>query len=121
MGQAITEAEVKAVEEEQEEQLAQAAKYVLQAKEAARDGDIGIAKQLYEDALAVYRELNIWDERMEAVYDAMDALTQGSGQNPGEVQGGSQNGAQQNAAQNAGDGQQSTAQDAGGQDTQAKG
>lgn len=121
LGQAITEAEVKAVEEEQEEQLAQAAKYVLQAKEAARDGDIGIAKQLYEDALAVYRELNIWDERMEAVYDAMDALTQGSGQNPGEVQGGSQNGAQQNAAQNAGDGQQSTAQDAGGQDTQAKG
>ncbi len=121
LGQAITEAEVKAVEEEQEEQLAQAAKYVLQAKEAARGGDIGIAKQLYEDALAVYRELNIWDERMEAVYDAMDALTQGSGQNPGEVQGGSQNGAQQNAAQNAGDGQQSTAQDAGGQDTQAKG
>ncbi len=121
LGQAITEAEVKAVEEAQEEQLAQAAKYVLQAKEAARDGDIGIAKQLYEDALAVYRELNIWDERMEAVYDAMDALTQGSGQNPGEVQGGSQNGAQQNAAQNAGDGQQSTAQDAGGQDTQAKG
>lgn len=121
LGQAITEAEVKAVEEAQEEQLAQAAKYVLQAKEAARGGDIGIAKQLYEDALAVYRELNIWDERMEAVYDAMDALTQGSGQNPGEVQGGSQNGAQQNAAQNAGDGQQSTAQDAGGQDTQAKG
>uniref|UniRef100_N2A4P2 Tetratricopeptide repeat protein n=1 Tax=Eubacterium plexicaudatum ASF492 TaxID=1235802 RepID=N2A4P2_9FIRM len=121
LGQAITEAEVKAVEEAQEEQLAQAAKYVLQAKEAARGGDIGIAKQLYEDALAVYRELNIWDERMEAVYDAMDALTQGSGQNPGEVQGGSQNGAQQNAAQNAGDGQQSTAQDAGDQDTQAKG
>lgn len=123
LGQAITEAEVKAVEEAQEEQLAQAAKYVLQAKEAARGGDIGIAKQLYEDALAVYRELNIWDERMEAVYDAMDALTQGSGQNPGEVQaqGGSQNGAQQNADQNAGDGQQSTAQDAGGEDTQAKG
>lgn len=123
LGQAITEAEVKAVEEAQEEQLAQAAKYVLQAKEAARGGDIGIAKQLYEDALAVYRELNIWDERMEAVYDAMDALTQGSGQNPGEVQaqGGSQNGAQQNTDQNAGDGQQSTAQDAGGQDTQAKG
>ena len=80
LGQAITEAEVKAVEEKQEERLTQAAKYMVQAKEAARGGDTAKARRLYEDALAVYRELNIWDERMEAVYDAIDELSQDSGQ-----------------------------------------
>lgn len=80
LGQAITEAEVKAAEDAQEERLAQAAKYALQAKEAARGGDPAKARKLYEDALAVYRELNIWDERMEAVYDAIDELSQGSSQ-----------------------------------------
>ena len=80
LGQAITEAEVKAVEEKQEERLTQAAKYMVQAKEAARGGDTAKARRLYEDALAVYRELNIWDERMEAVYDAIDELSRDSGQ-----------------------------------------
>ena len=33
--------------------------------------------------MAVYQELNIWDERAEAVYDAMDELKQGNTQEPG--------------------------------------
>ncbi len=133
LGQAITEAEVKAVEEAQEERLTQAAKYVLQAKEAARGGDTAKAKGLYEDALAVYQELNIWDERMEAVYAAMDELTQGAGavQAPDAGQSqtsAAQNAAQgqtsaaQNAAQESDAGQQGTDQKSGNaQDTQAKG
>lgn len=133
LGQAITEAEVKAVEEVQEERLTQAAKYVLQAKEAARGGDTAKAKGLYEDALAVYQELNIWDERMEAVYAAMDELTQGAGavQAPDAGQSqtsAAQNAAQgqtsaaQNAAQESDAGQQGTDQKSGNaQDTQAKG
>ena len=88
LGQAITEAEVKAVEEAKEERLSQAAKYALQAKEAGRSGDLPKARELYEDALAVYRELDIWDERVEAVYDAIDELEQGSTtENPASAQG----------------------------------
>lgn len=133
LGQAITEAEVKALEEAQEERLTQAAKYVLQAKEAARGGDTAKAKGLYEDALVVYQELNIWDERMEAVYAAMDELTQGAGavQAPDAGQSqtsAAQNAAQgqtsaaQNAAQESDAGQQGTDQKSGNaQDTQAKG
>lgn len=78
LGQAITEAEVKAAEEATEERLTQASKYALQAKEAGRSGDMQKARELYEDALAVYRELDIWDERVDAVYDAIDELEQGS-------------------------------------------
>ncbi len=72
--QTITEAEVKASEQAREERIAQAAKYALQAKETARSGDIQAARELYEKALAIYQEQNIWDERTEAVYDAIDAL-----------------------------------------------
>ena len=82
LGQAITEAEVKAAELAKEERLSQAAKYALQAKEAGRGGDLPKARELYEDALAVYRELDIWDERVEAVYDAIDELEQGSAEQP---------------------------------------
>ncbi len=74
--QAITEAEVKAAEEAKEERIAQAARYAIQAKEAARGGDRQTARELYEKALAVYQEQNIWDERTQAVYDAMDGLEQ---------------------------------------------
>lgn len=80
LGQAITEAEVKAVEEAKEERLAQAAKYAIQAKEAARAGEIAKARELYDDALAIYRELNIWDERAEDIYDAIDELEHGGSQ-----------------------------------------
>ena len=127
LGQAITEAEIKAEEEAQEERLAQASKYALQAKEAARGGDTAKAKELYEDALAVYRELNIWDERMEAIYAEMNELTQGTAaQNPGTAQGqdtvSGQDSGQQNAGQDAGGEQQSTAQEAENADgTQAQG
>lgn len=122
LGQAITEAEVKAVEEAQEERLTQAAKYVLQAKEAARGGDTVKAKGLYEDALAVYQELNIWDERMEAVYAAMDELTQGTGAVQAPDTGRGQTSAAQNAGQESDIGQQSTDQESDNtQDTQAKG
>lgn len=127
LGQAITEAEVKAAEEAQEERLAQASKYALQAKEAARGGDTAKAKGLYEDALAVYRELNIWDERMEAIYAAMDELIQGTAaQNPGTVQGqdtvSGQAAGQQSAGQDPGGGQQSAAQEQkNAQRTQAQG
>lgn len=86
LGGAITEAEAKAAEQAREERLAQASQYALQAKEAARSGDTGKAKELYEDALAVYQELNIWDERAEAVYDAMDELKQKDTQEPGNMQ-----------------------------------
>ncbi len=127
LGQAITEAEIKAEEEAQEERLAQASKYALQAKEAARGGDTAKAKELYEDALAVYRELNIWDERMEAIYTEMGELTQGTAaQNPGTAQGqdtvSGQDSGQQNAGQDTGGGQQSAAQEAENADgTQAQG
>lgn len=122
LGQAITDAEVKAVEEAQEERLTQAAKYVLQAKEAARGGDTVKAKGLYEDALAVYQELNIWDERMEAVYAAMDELTQGTGAVQAPDTGQGQTSAAQNAGQESDIGQQSTDQESDNtQDTQAKG
>ena len=122
LGQAITEAEVKAVEEAQEERLTQAAKYVLQAKEAARGGDTVKAKGLYEEALAVYQELNIWDERMEAVYAAMDELTQGTGAVQAPDTGQGQTSAAQNAGQESDIGQQSTDQESDNtQDTQAKG
>ena len=72
--QAITEAEVKADEEAKEARTAQAAQYAIQAKEAARGGDKQTARELYEKALSVYQEQNIWDERTQAVYDAMDEL-----------------------------------------------
>ena len=74
LGQAIIEAEVKAEEEAKEEQLTKAAKYILQAKEAAKDNKTEKAIKLYEKALNIYQELNIWDERAEAVYDAIAEL-----------------------------------------------
>ena len=74
LGQAIIEAEVKAEEEAEQEQLTQAAKYILQAKEAAKDKKTKKAISLYEQALSIYQELNIWDERAEAVYDAIAEL-----------------------------------------------
>lgn len=76
LGQAITEAEAKAAEEAKEGRLAEASRYTLQAKEASRGGDFEKAKGLYENALAIYQELNIWDERAEAVYQAIDELGQ---------------------------------------------
>lgn len=108
LGQAITEAEVKAVEEAQEERLVQAAKYAIQAKEAARSGDTAKARELYEDALAVYREMNIWDERAEAVYDAIDELEQQGTQ-------------EQEVQQNDGQGQNAVQEPGAGQDEEAKG
>ena len=80
LGQAIIEAEVKAEEEAEEEQLTQAAKYILQAKEAAKDNKTEKAIKLYEKALKIYQELNIWDERAEAVYDAIAELEKGAGE-----------------------------------------
>lgn len=81
LGQAITEAEAKAKEAAIEERTAQAAQYAIQAKEAVRSGDRTAARALYEKALAIYQELNIWDERIEAVYDAIDELEHGTAQN----------------------------------------
>lgn len=118
LGQAITEAEVKAIEEAQEEKLTQAAKYALEAKEAARSGDTAKARELYEDALDVYRDLNIWDERAEAVYDALDEMSQVAlpdgtqGQDTGQ-QGIPEDAGQQGTPEDAG--QQGTPEDAGQQ------
>lgn len=85
LGQAITEAEVKAKEEARSERLAKAAQYAIQAKEAARSGDKNTAAALYKKALEIYQELNIWDEKTEAVYDAIDELENG-GQASGQGQ-----------------------------------
>lgn len=74
LGQAITEAEAKAAETAIEEQLTQASKYILQGKEAAKNGEKQKAKEFYDAALAVYQKLDIWDERTQAVYDAIDEL-----------------------------------------------
>ena len=82
--QAITEAEVKAAEQAKEDRIAQAAMYALQAKETARSKDTKTARQLYDKALAIYKEQNIWDERTEAVYNEIDALENGSAQQPAE-------------------------------------
>lgn len=80
LGQAITEAEVKAGEEALEERISQASRYTLQAKEATKNGDTEEALEFYEEALAVYKELNIWDERTEAIYDAISGLGNPQGQ-----------------------------------------
>ncbi|MDE7312402.1 MAG: hypothetical protein K2N87_12415 [Eubacterium sp.] len=94
LGQAITEAEVKAKEEARETRIAQAAQYAIQAKEAARGGDSNTALALYQKALAIYQELNIWDEKTEAVYDAIDELENGTRQNPDDAQADGQSKAQ---------------------------
>lgn len=74
LGQAITEAKAKEKEEAEQKKLALASKYILQAKEAARDGKKDKAVQFYEKALDVYKEMDIWDERPEAVYEALEEL-----------------------------------------------
>ncbi|MCI9079886.1 MAG: tetratricopeptide repeat protein, partial [Lachnospiraceae bacterium] len=74
LGQAITEAKAKAEEEAEQKKLTLASKYILQAKEASRTGKKDKAIQLYEKALKVYKEMDIWDERPEAVYEALEEL-----------------------------------------------
>lgn len=74
LGQAITEAEAKALEDAEQERLKLASKYILQAREAIRDDDKKKAVKFYEKALDIYKELDIWDERTEEVYDALDEL-----------------------------------------------
>lgn len=74
LGQAITEAEAKAIEDAEQERLKLASKYILQAREAIRDDDKKKAVKFYEKALDIYKELDIWDERTEEVYDALDEL-----------------------------------------------
>ncbi len=94
LGQAITEAEVKAKEVAKEERASQAAQYAIQAKEAARGGDRKTAQTLYEKALAIYQELNIWDEKTEALYDALDELKNETQPNQDNVQNSEQGEAQ---------------------------
>lgn len=79
LGQAITEAEAKAIEDAEQERLKLASKYILQAREAIRDDDKKKAVKFYEKALDIYKELDIWDERTEEVYDALDELENGEG------------------------------------------
>ena len=74
LGQAITEAKAKEEEEAEQKKLVLASKYILQAKEAARNGKKDKAVQYYEKALEVYKEMDIWDERPEAVYEALEEL-----------------------------------------------
>lgn len=74
LGQAITEAKAKEEEEAEQKKLALASKYILQAKEAARNGKKDKAVQYYEKVLDVYKEMDIWDERPEAVYEALEEL-----------------------------------------------
>lgn len=76
LGQAILEAEAKAKEDALNEQVAEAAKYSIQAKEAGKKGDREKAVKLYRKALKIYKELDIWDERAEEIYEAIDALEQ---------------------------------------------
>jgi len=73
LGQAILEAEAKAKEDALNEKLAEAAKYSIQAREAGKKEK---AVKLYRRALKVYKELDIWDERVEEIYEAIDALEQ---------------------------------------------
>ena len=75
--QAITEAKAKEEEDAEQKKLALASKYILQAKEAARNGKKDKAVQYYEKALDVYKEMDIWDERPEAVYEALEELGTG--------------------------------------------
>ena len=79
LGQAIIEAEAKALEDAEQERLKLASKYILQAREAIRDDDKKKAVKFYEKALDIYKELDIWDERTEEVYDALDELENGEG------------------------------------------
>lgn len=76
LGQAIVEAEAKAKEDALNEKLKEAAKYSIQAKEAGKKGDRDKAVRLYRKALKIYKELDIWDERAEEIYEAIDALEQ---------------------------------------------
>lgn len=76
LGQAIVEAEAKAKEDALNEKLAEAVKYSIQAKEAGKKGKTENAVKLYRKALKIYKELDIWDERVEEIYEAIDALEQ---------------------------------------------
>lgn len=76
LGQAIVEAEAKAKEDALNEKLAEAVKYSIQAKEAGKKGKTEYAVKLYRKALKIYKELDIWDERVEEIYEAIDALEQ---------------------------------------------
>lgn len=76
LGQAILEAEAKAKEDALNEKLAEAAKYSIRAKEAGKKGKKEKAVRLYRKALKIYKELDIWDERAEEIYEAIDALEQ---------------------------------------------
>ena len=76
LGQAIVEAEAKAKEDALNEKLAEAVKYSIQAKEAGKKGKMENAVKLYRKALKIYKELDIWDERVEEIYEAIDALEQ---------------------------------------------
>lgn len=76
LGQAITEAAAKAEEEAYNAQLTLADKYILQAKDAAKKADSQKAEKLYRRALKIYKDLDIWDERTEGIYEAIEALEQ---------------------------------------------
>ena len=67
------------LEDAEQERLKLASKYILQAREAIRDDDKKKAVKFYEKALDIYKELDIWDERTEEVYDALDELENGEG------------------------------------------
>lgn len=74
--QAILEEEADREAQKEEEQLKKIQKYILQAKEYGRQETYKKAIETYEKALASYKKLDIWDERVEEIYDSIDALKQ---------------------------------------------
>lgn len=71
------EEEEKKKEEAKENKLKKAQKYMIEAADLARKGQKKKALSYYEKALAVYKELNIWDDQVDKIYEAIDELEQG--------------------------------------------
>lgn len=65
-------------EEEKENKLKKAQKYMITAAEQARKGNNKKALAYYEKALAIYKELDIWDDQVDKIYEAIEELEQGT-------------------------------------------
>lgn len=74
--QAISEEKVKQSENAVNEKIEEAGIYIMDAAEAARKNQNEKAIKLYEKALAVYKELKIWDSQVEKIYEEINILEQ---------------------------------------------
>lgn len=74
--QAIDEAKVKQQEEENNKKIQAAQEYMLEAAEAAQEGRDEDAVFLYNKALLEYKELKVWNDQVEKIYEELTGLEQ---------------------------------------------